>query len=77
MVTGFVVAVVTKPDLTSLGPHKKVNVGIIVQLSKDLMDWVSRKLCYAVGNTDRAVSYVGPWFIVSSETLGEWSLYTS
>ena len=37
--------------------EKKVNVGIIVQLSKDLMDWVSRRLCYAVGDTDRSVSW--------------------
>ena len=36
--------------------EKKVNVGIIVQLSKDLMDWVSRRLCYVVGDTDRSVS---------------------
>ena len=36
---------------------KKVNVWIIVQLSKDLMDWVSRRLCYAVGDTDRPVSW--------------------
>ena len=35
----------------------KVNFGIIVQLSKDIMDWVSRRLCYAVGDTDRSVSW--------------------
>ena len=46
----------------------KVNVGIIVQLSKDLMDWVSRRLCYAVGDTDKSVC-LGPRFIVSSEGL--------
>ena len=33
------------------------------------MDRVSRRLYYAVGDTDRAVSYVGPRFIVSSERL--------
>ena len=32
-----------------------VNIGIIVQLSRDLMDWVSPRLCYTVGDTDRTV----------------------
>ena len=56
------------------GKKVKVNVGIIVQLSIDFMDWVSRRLCYAVDDTDRAVSHIGPQFIVSSERLGkeEW-----
>ena len=47
---------------------------LIVQLSKELL---SRRLCYAVGDTDRAVYYVGPRFKLSSERLGEWSLYTN
>ena len=51
---------------------------LIVQLFKDFMDWVSQRLCYVVGDTDRPVSYVGPRFIVvSSERLKKWSLYTS
>ena len=50
---------------------------LIVQLFKYLMDWVSRKICYAVGDIDKAVSSVGPRIIVSSKRLGEWSLYTS
>ena len=49
----------------------KVNVRIIVQLSKDFMDWVSQRLCYAIGDTDRSVSWTS--VIVSSEgiALGE------
>ena len=35
---------------------KKVNVGIIVQLSRDHMDWVSQRLCFAFVDTDRSVS---------------------
>ena len=63
---------------TNMSPttHQMQILWLIVQLSKDLMVWVSRRLCYAVGDTGRAVSYVGPRFIVSSERLGEWSLYT-
>ena len=29
----------------------KKKIVAIVQLSKDLMDWVSRRLCYEVANT--------------------------
>ena len=42
----------------------KVNVGIIVQLSKDLNDWVSRRLCYAVGDTDKSVSWTSVYNLI-------------
>ena len=42
----------------------KVNVRITVQLSKDLMDWVSRRLCYAVGDTDRFVSWTWGYSLI-------------
>ena len=44
--------------------HKKVNVGIIVQLSKDLMDWVSQILYFAFGGTDRSVSWTSIYSLI-------------
>ena len=43
---------------------KKVNVGIIVQLSKDLMDWVSQRLCFTFGDTDRSVSWTSVYSLI-------------
>ena len=41
---------------------------LIVQLSEDLKDWGSRRLCYAVLATQTGLC-LGPRFIVSSEGL--------
>ena len=41
-----------------------LNVGIIVPLSKDLMDWVSRRLCYEVGDADRSVSWTSVYSFI-------------
>ena len=56
---------------------KKQILRLIVQLSIDLMDYVSRRICYTVGDIDRAVPYVGPRCIVSSKSLKKWILYKS
>ena len=37
---------------------------LIVQLSKDLMDWVSRRLCYTFGDTDRSVSWTSVYSLI-------------
>ena len=42
----------------------KVNVWIIVQLSKDLMDWVLQRLCFAFGDTDRSVSWTSAYSLI-------------
>ena len=50
--------------LTAGLDKKKVNVGIIVQLSRDLMDWVSQRLCFAFGDTDRSVSWTSVYSLI-------------
>ena len=47
-----------------------VNVGIIVQLSRDLMDWVSQRLCFAFGGTDMSVSWTSVYSLIR-RTWGE------
>ena len=37
---------------------------IIIQLSKDLMDWVLRRLCYPVGDTDMSVSWTSIYSLI-------------
>ena len=44
---------------------------IMVQLSKDLMDWMSRRLCYAVGDTDRPVSWTSVYSLIRRTCPGE------
>ena len=43
---------------------KKVNVGIIVQLPRDLMDLVSQRLCFAFGETHWSVSWTSVYSLI-------------
>ena len=45
-------------------------VRLIVQLSKDLMDWVLRRLCKAVGDTDRSVSWTSTYSLIKRTCPG-------
>ena len=45
-------------------PSKLQILRLIVQLPKDLMDWVSRRLCYVVGDADRSVSWTSVYSLI-------------
>ena len=62
------------PALLRLGRYcqkKKVHIGTIVQLSRDLMDWVSQRLCFAFDDTDRFVSWTSVYSLIQRTCLNK------